>query len=212
MPPSEDKEQFKDGVLWADCVTLLQTDDVFLITNDRAFYKERDPKQGLAPALAAEISGANHKLTLLEKLTDLLSEIKDGVVVDDIMLARSFLVSQKKSIIDIVTRHDFEMGEIIVVQRRLFATENPRHLFVRFTIEYECSDVTATRGSAVLKVEGECRYDVDNKTFDQFVTRGEELRFHMPDGTHVEHDFMMIGVDLFIGHKNIENITRVELE
>jgi hypothetical protein len=56
VAPSETKEQFKDGVIWADCLELLKTDDIFLITKDKAFYKDRDYKQGLAPSLAAELS------------------------------------------------------------------------------------------------------------------------------------------------------------
>ena len=93
--PSETKEQFKDGVIWADCLELLKTDDVILITKDKAFYKDRDYGAGLATTLAAEVSGASHKLTLLSELTDLLSEIKDKVVIDDILLARTFLEVRK---------------------------------------------------------------------------------------------------------------------
>src|ERR1019366_7163555 len=49
VAPSEAKEQFKDGVIWADCLELLKTDDVFLITDDKAFYKEQKHDQGIAP-------------------------------------------------------------------------------------------------------------------------------------------------------------------
>ena len=190
VAPSEAKEQFKDGVIWADCLELLKTDDVFLITDDKAFYKEQKHDQGLAPTLAAELSGASHKLTLLERLTDLLSEIKDSIAFDDMMLARGLLGSQKESIVDLVSRHGFEIGEVTVVQRKLFATETPRLLFVKFTIEYECPDLNLAREPAVLKVEGECTYDTDTKTFDQFVIQNEELHFRRPPHNH-EYDIHM---------------------
>ena len=83
---------------------------------------------------------------------------------------------------------------------------------MRFTIEYGCPDLNLTREPAVLKVEGECRYDTATKMFDQFVLRDEELRFHMPDGTQTRRHYIMVAEGIFLGHKNIEKIVRVELE
>ena len=49
-PPSHNTEQFADGVVWAHCVKLLDEADVFLITADRAFFKDNNVKTGeLAP-------------------------------------------------------------------------------------------------------------------------------------------------------------------
>ncbi len=36
--PSHNKQQFKDGVLWEDCKALANSDDVILVTMDRAFF------------------------------------------------------------------------------------------------------------------------------------------------------------------------------
>ena len=48
LPPSDKNQQFKDGVLWEDCRKTLKEESVFLVTDDRAFYKNRDTKLGLA--------------------------------------------------------------------------------------------------------------------------------------------------------------------
>jgi len=56
MPPSDRTQEFKDGVLWADCAGLLTNDDVCLITADKAFFQERDYTKGLSRNLAAEIA------------------------------------------------------------------------------------------------------------------------------------------------------------
>jgi len=85
-------------------------------------------------------------------------------------------------------------------------------LFVEFTIEYNCPDLIAARESAVLNVDGEGRYNVESKTFDQFVLRHEELKFKRPDGTQAQHNVIMAVANMFMGHKDIENIVRVELE
>jgi hypothetical protein len=39
IPPSDKNQQFKDGVLWADCLSMLRKEPVHLVTDDRAFYK-----------------------------------------------------------------------------------------------------------------------------------------------------------------------------
>jgi hypothetical protein len=65
VPPSGPKnQQFKDGVLWADCVSLLVTDDVYLVTTDGGFYKNRKPSEGLAENLLIETSNQAHKIGL----------------------------------------------------------------------------------------------------------------------------------------------------
>lgn len=57
LPPSgENNQQFKDGVIWADCMKLLEEDDVYLISGDKGFYDKRDYKNGLAINLKEEIS------------------------------------------------------------------------------------------------------------------------------------------------------------
>ena len=35
--PSDKSQQFKDGVIWADCCNLLKQEDVILVTGDKAF-------------------------------------------------------------------------------------------------------------------------------------------------------------------------------
>jgi hypothetical protein len=83
---------------------------------------------------------------------------------------------------------------------------------VQFTIEYLCPDLNAVRDPAILKVDGECWYDSDTKTFSQFATRGEEIRFSLPDGTHTKRNVIMAAAHIVIGHKDIDNIMRVALE
>ena len=36
VPPSDKDQQFKDGVIWAECLRLLDTADVYLVTSDKA--------------------------------------------------------------------------------------------------------------------------------------------------------------------------------
>jgi hypothetical protein len=53
LPPNWPKDQqFKDGVIWADCVRLLDDDDVVLVSNDGGFYNERIVEKDFIPLLS----------------------------------------------------------------------------------------------------------------------------------------------------------------
>jgi len=54
VPPSDKNQQFKDGVIWADCMNLLQKGDVILVTKDKAFFQDRVYDNGLAVNLKEE--------------------------------------------------------------------------------------------------------------------------------------------------------------
>ena len=90
-PPSEKNQQFKDGVLWADCVSLLQDDDVTLVTDDKAFYEDQNSRSGLARILRDETSSLDHRLAVLPQLSDLLKEIRSDVAIDGDALTAAFL-------------------------------------------------------------------------------------------------------------------------
>lgn len=72
QPSSKGKEQFIDGVIWANCLELLEDSDVHLVSNDKAFYKDSDFNLGLAPNLAAEAARSSNRLQLFRGLKHML--------------------------------------------------------------------------------------------------------------------------------------------
>ena len=108
-PPSDRTQEFKDGVLWADCVSLLQSDDVYLVTADKAFYQDRQFAGGLAKNLVDEVSPAPHKLWLLPSLSDLVAGLRTQVAVDEEVLASTFISQNKASIDGMLSRNGFEL-------------------------------------------------------------------------------------------------------
>lgn len=72
QPSSKGKEQFTDGVIWANCVELLEEADVYLVSNDKAFYKDENFDLGLAPNLAEEAAGSSNELQLFRGLKNML--------------------------------------------------------------------------------------------------------------------------------------------
>ena len=60
-PNSERDQQFKDSAVWEELIRLASSSQVHFVTEDKAFFKDRDPSKGLADNLreeAAQPSGA----------------------------------------------------------------------------------------------------------------------------------------------------------
>lgn len=211
IPPSDRDQQFKDGVIWANCIELLKSDDVFLITNDKAFYEDRSYSKGLALPLQKEISDASHQLTVLSELSMLLSQIREQIVLDDDALAALWLPSLGEENAKLLANSGFQLGERTSLSKKLFATEDSRFLFVQFTAEYACPSVDEGRDSALLRVGGDCRYDIETSRFDQFRPQTEELRFRLPDGTEEKKGSVFMSAHMVIGHKDVSHSVRFDL-
>ncbi len=111
LPPSDRTQEFKDGVLWADCAGLLKNDDVCLITADKAFFQERDYTKGLSKNLAAEIADAVHAFSLLPSLDQLVRDLRIEVAIDENVLVRAYLDKSFEAIDGLLKRNGFVLGE-----------------------------------------------------------------------------------------------------
>jgi hypothetical protein len=64
VPPNGPKnQQFKDSLIWQSLFDLAGAHDVVFVTTDKGFFERRDPKLGLAGALARECDLAPEKWT-----------------------------------------------------------------------------------------------------------------------------------------------------
>ena len=72
VPPSEKREEFRDGVIWANCLELLSEADVWLVSTDLDFFKDRNQDGGLALNLKGEAIERPHEVRLLYGLDKLL--------------------------------------------------------------------------------------------------------------------------------------------
>ena len=212
LPPSGKNQQFKDGVLWADCVQLLKTDNVCLITNDRAFYKDQDTDKGLADNLASEILESAYQFTLLPELGRLLKDIRGQVAVDHKDIASSWRPMLSESVNNLLSNNGFQLGELAKISPRLYATEEPTNLFVEFNAEYTCPSLDQDAQPATLMIGGDCRYNTQSKTTDQFRPKKEELTIPLPDGTETKRNVILAAANVYIGHKSVSHSVRFELD
>jgi len=213
-PPSHKSQQFKDGVIWADCCKLLEDDDVNLVTSDKVFYELGDYSKGLAKSLYEETLIKHNSIKLFPSLSDLLENIKTEVVLDDSELVNSYLQQRKEGIEGILNRNGFQLSERTGVSRELYITETPNLLFIKFKIEFECEDITEeNRKNGKLILKGSGSYNVIEQLFSELQSEGEELSFRLEDGSdRVIQNYVLRVASIVLGHKEVIYTVRYKLE
>lgn len=214
LPPCDRSQEFKDGMIWADCLKLLKEDDVILVTADKAFFQDRDYSKGLNKVLDEEARGAKHPLRLLPSIEKLLDDIKVEVTLDEQLLVSSYLEQNGETVQQILGKNGFEAQRGAGVEMKLFATENPSKMFLSFVIKFECKDVTKEgRFGGILSVRGDGFYNSDSHSLEQLKSFEEELKFKLEDGSEKQFRNVTVRVaGITMGHKEETHTVRYELD
>ncbi len=213
IPPSDKNQQFKDGVLWEDCRTLLKKEAVLLVSNDKAFYKSRDTKQGLADELKGDLDGCPNEFRIFPALGDLLSEIGKRVQVKPKVLIRAYLKLHGENMKNMAAAHAFALEGEPTAKVDVFVTESPASLYVNFTIELPCVDISNEgRTGAKILARGEGTYNADTRKFVALTNRGEQLIYRLQDGTEKTLQNIVVAVgSVVLGHRTVEHSVRYKL-
>lgn len=211
--PSDKTQEFKDGVLWADCLGLLGDQPVTLVTADKAFYQDRSYDKGLAKTLRDEAAALPNPLTVHSTLSSLLQSIRRPVVLNEAHLAQAFLEAHQVSVFGTLERQGFTLGERGTTTYALFATANPSVLFLEFAMTFACTDNRGEgRTDAVLSLKGDAAYSPTLGTFADIRNFGEHLRFRLADGSEAEsRNAVIFAASIVIGHREVSNIVRTPL-
>jgi len=214
LAPSDKKQQFKDGVIWADCMNLLEKDDVYLVTSDSDFYEERNYGKSMAQTLFKEAEAYPYKITLFSNITELLRSIKKDVPIDKGSLVSQFRDEKNQSIDNMLSRNNFMVVGEPDVKTDIYATENPNTLYVEFEIIYSCEDLTAdNRFDARLILKGDCYYIPKTKKYENIRNYGEELLYKTKNGEEKSiKNVVIFANSLVIGHKTIEYSIKYRLD
>lgn len=176
MAPSDKSQEFKDGVIWANCVALLADANVYLVTADKAFYEGRNYSSGLAKTLQAEAETYKYQLRLFPDIAGLLAEIRIELNVDKDHLVKAFLLEESNSSQSLLDQAGFVLAEPSEIGVKLFATELSSQLYIEFAISFRCEDAsTRGRPDARLEIEGDGSYNTSNAKFGQLRKRQEKL-------------------------------------
>ena len=212
IPPSDRNQQFKDGVIWADCLNLLELDDVKLVTDDKAFFKGHDHKQGIATELEKETNSLNFRLKLYSSLIELLEEIKTDVSIDTELLSTQYLQIIKDAMNSILERNGFSISSNARTTVSPYITENPDKLYIKFDLQFDCKDIREEeRNDAQLILNGDGYYNTKTSEFQNLKNQGEELSFVDNSEERKKISNIYLSGNVVIGHKTVEHLIRYEI-
>jgi predicted nucleic acid-binding protein len=214
-PNGEKNQQFKDGVIWADCLKLLENDDVYLVSNDKGFYKDKDNlDKGLDENLAQEASKFKNKLNIFPSLVKLLDEIKTKVIIDEKLLINSFISRFSEQITSLLADNGFEINISEITQKSIYVTENPSVLFIDYSINCSCIDLgEGNKKEAVLRIHGDGKYNSDENSFEELRCLQMELQYFLPDGTEkIKRSSFLYASSIFLGHREVTHTVKYELD
>lgn len=208
--PCDKTQEFKDAVIWADCVALLGTDEVILVTNDKAFYRDRAYEKGLALNLLAETDHLPNRLRIVSSVSDLLNVIQSPVHLDEDQLQTAVLDAFGESINGTLARTGFSLGDRLNLTYKFFATEIPTELFLEFSIAISCNDERGEgRINAVLNLKGDGLYTPTSRIYTALRNFGEHLVFVNSEGATKEtQNVHLYASGLVIGHREITHEIR----
>ena len=213
VPPSDKTQEFKDGVLWANCLELLVQDDVLLATQDKAFCLNREFGKGLAENLAAEASQKPNKLTLVQSVTDVLKHVEIEIRVDEQWLMSAIQQRAHTAVGELLSRAGAEISGEGQIRYDLFTTENPDVLYMKYAIRIPCLDTTAgDRADIRLVLEGSGNIRPSVPELLDLRVGEEGLYFTNPDGTPSQLKNVYASAHIVLGHRTITYSVRNQLK
>ena len=212
LPPSNNTQQFKDGVIWANCLELLKDNDVCLVSEDKDFYENRDYKEGLASNLCRESEKYPHKFRIMPDLDQLLKEIRKKVKIDNDSIWEGVFDEERERIQEILHETGFVLGEPPNIEVKLFATEMAAQLYVKFEISRQCEDATNQgRENATLHIRGDGSYDTEKQKFHGICSSGERLLYADVEGQQQTKSIILLRAHFIAGHRNAVHTVRFPL-
>ena len=174
LPPSNNTQQFKDGVIWANCLELLKDNDVCLVSEDKDFYENRDYKEGLASNLCRESEKYPHKFRIMPDLDQLLKEIRKKVKIDNDSIWEGVFDEERERIQEILTRPAL-YWENPPTSRLSYLQPKWQHNFMSNSKFHASARMRPIRGERTppYTLEGTAHMTLKNRNFMEFVAQGK---------------------------------------
>ena len=166
-PPSASSEQFRDGVIWAHCLELLDEGDVYLVSEDKDFYEGRNYRDGLARELVDEMRqrSETRRVRLVRDLPQLLQGIQIPTKLNIALLFKSIKAQENERIQELLIPNGFELCGCVEGEVKCFATEEAKKAYLTFSFVHPCQDSTgAGRQKGELVLKGSGFFNQDKKT------------------------------------------------
>jgi len=164
-PSGQNNEQFRDCCIWEVTLEMARDHPVHLITNDSAFYVNRDS----ARSLEEEANQSSLSINLYRDIAHFLSGMKETIstlgeakLASQIVIAVVPLITETIKRINAGGRYNFVVANPSTPQIQGFSTLKPNILAVSFKVSFGLQNLIPEGSDATLTIEGTCAYDAQN--------------------------------------------------
>jgi hypothetical protein len=168
-PCGQNNEQFRDCCIWEAALEVARNGPAHLITNDSAFYENRDRARGLAPLLRTELSDHGLCINLYPDIAHFLSGMGETIFkLDETTVAAKILTAVIPAVTGIIEclnasqKNLFILGKPSTPRIQGFSTPKSAIFAVTFELNFPLENTVPERSDATLTVEGTCSYDAQN--------------------------------------------------
>lgn len=212
--PNKDKDQqFKDGVIWKNCLKLAEQGDVSLVTEDKAFYKNRDYSQGLATNLLEEANKAHYSVAIFSELALVIDKVKSNLDLDKQRLIKTIENNTYSQILEFANNKDFEIIGIVSSNFEFYATTNPVEVSVKSNIKYNLENKSSDqRTDGIIESKAEFILNIKNYDIRGFIKDGEYLSWKDENGELKQNKSIYGYLNSILGHRTIEHKISYKIE
>ena len=171
------KGDFVDCLIWEEVMNLLDSQDLYFVTNDGGFFDENADSNRLHRSLEEEANARAHALRVERDLGPILNEFRSEFTIDMGVLL-DFVNTRGASIKAAAESMGFEAKGPPEVTYKAFATEDAREVEVRFKSVQSFAD-SSERGWSTegLRLEGRGLFGTETRRFEDVSMDREGLTY-----------------------------------
>ena len=163
-PPSHNREQYRDALLWEDAKEVARREPLHFVTDDNDFLWSEKSGRSLHPELAEEVKKAGLCLTHHLTLADLLGVIGSEARPDQACLAANLGSAVRAAATEILQSPRFVLQDQRETTTHAFAIPDPNALAVSFDIKFDglalsgggvpSANTAVSSGSTLIEITG----------------------------------------------------------
>ena len=144
MPPNGEKnQQFKDSAIWQAVLALSLRHSTVLLTNDKSFFRDKDPVKGLASNLIGDCTKASTSVQGYLGIGSYLKAIESAVPEFDRERAKELILPAATPLLGVeAKRYKLAPAELLECSISAFPTESPDRLAIDYTLAFKLDPVS----------------------------------------------------------------------
>jgi len=167
---------------------------------------------GLALNLQQEIRGAAHSFKLMPDLATLLPTLETAVALDKDALSAAVLSAANNEVDRLSRQYAIGAEVLSVADYELFATGDPKELYLQFALTYDCQDMLGLTMNPKYFIKGSASYFPSEKDFRGISLQELMLDFVDEHGTPLSTGVRYLSTSATSGHAYTIHQTRYPLK